>query len=53
MMAKLGDFLIAINLSKRNLMEDDELTEKEVVKALVKQMRLDHHIQNDEISLTE
>ena len=30
-----------------------ELTEKEIVKALVKQMRLDHHIQNDEMSLTE
>jgi len=28
-MAKLGDFLTAINLSKKNLMEEDSLTEKE------------------------
>jgi len=28
-MAKLGDFLTAINLSKKNLMEDDPLAEKE------------------------
>ena len=28
-MAKLGDFLTAINLSKKNLMEEDPLTEKE------------------------
>lgn len=28
-MAKLGDFLNAINLSKKNLMEDDPLTENE------------------------
>ena len=28
-MAKLGDFLTAINLSKKNLMEDDPLTENE------------------------
>jgi len=28
-MAKLGDFLTAINLSKKNLMEDDPLTERE------------------------
>jgi hypothetical protein len=28
-MAKLGDFLTAINLNKKNLMEEDSLTEKE------------------------
>jgi hypothetical protein len=28
-MAKLGDFLTAINVSKKNLMEEDPLTEKE------------------------
>ena len=28
-MAKLGDFLTAINLCKKNLMEEDPLTEKE------------------------
>ena len=28
-MAKLGDFLTAINLSKKNLMEEDPLTERE------------------------
>jgi len=28
-MAKLGDFLTAINLSKKNLMEDDPLSENE------------------------
>ena len=30
-MAKLGDFLTAINLSKKNLMVEDSLTEKEYV----------------------
>tara|TARA_B100001939_G_C16925077_1_gene611198 strand:+ start:364 stop:771 length:408 start_codon:yes stop_codon:yes gene_type:complete len=29
MMAKLGDFLTAINLSKKNIMEEDSLAEKE------------------------
>ena len=30
-MAKLGDFLTAINLSKKNIMVDDALAEKEYV----------------------
>ena len=34
-MAKLGDFLTAINLSKKNLMDEDSLTEKEYVPFIV------------------
>ena len=34
-MAKLGDFLTAINLSKVNLLEEDSLTEKEYVPFLI------------------
>ena len=34
-MAKLGDFLIRINLSKHNIMEDDPMTENEYVPFIV------------------
>ena len=34
-MAKLGDFLTAINLSKKNLMDEDSFTEQEYVPFIV------------------